>query len=54
MTTYDENGGYPHPDHISCHEISVAAYDAAADPDRYPELGSPWAVPKLYYHLRFH
>ena len=22
MTTYDENGGYPHPDHIRCHEIS--------------------------------
>ena len=26
MTTYDENGGYPHPDHIRCHEVSVAAY----------------------------
>ena len=39
MTTYDENGGYPHPDHIRCHEISVAAYDAAADPDAYPERG---------------
>ena len=22
MTTYDERGGYPHPDHIKCHEIS--------------------------------
>ena len=54
MTTYDENGGYPHPDHIRCHEISVAAYDAAADPDRYPELGEPWQVAKLYYHLSFH
>ena len=29
MTTYDENGGYPHPDHIRCHEVSVAAYEAA-------------------------
>ena len=23
MTTYDENGGYPHPDHIRCHQVSV-------------------------------
>ncbi|AXT86890.1 mycothiol conjugate amidase Mca [Aeromicrobium sp. A1-2] len=51
LTTYDENGGYPHPDHIKCHEISVYAYEAAADPDRYPELGEPWQVSKLYYQL---
>jgi LmbE family N-acetylglucosaminyl deacetylase len=37
MTTYDENGGYPHPDHIMCHKISVAAFEAAADPDAYPD-----------------
>ncbi len=54
MTTYDENGGYPHPDHIKCHEISVAAFDAAADPQRYPELGEPWQVLKLYYQFTFH
>jgi mycothiol S-conjugate amidase len=54
MTTYDENGGYPHPDHIMCHLISVYAFDAAADPDDHPELGSPWAVPKLYYQFGFH
>src|SRR5437868_8964200 len=33
MLTYDENGGYPHPDHIQCHRVSVAAFDAAGDPD---------------------
>ncbi len=54
MTTYDENGGYPHPDHIMCHQISVDAYDAAADPAAHPELGSPWQVPKLYYNFGFH
>src|SRR5215471_1851246 len=26
MLTYDENGGYPHPDHIKCHEVSVEAF----------------------------
>ena len=36
VITYDENGGYPHPDHIMTHKISVAAFDAAGDPDRYP------------------
>ena len=49
MTTYDENGGYPHPDHIRCHQVSVAAYEAAADPELHPEAGPPWSVSKLYY-----
>ncbi|MEG9227273.1 mycothiol conjugate amidase Mca [Aeromicrobium sp. Sec7.5] len=53
LTTYDENGGYPHPDHIKCHEISVFAYEAAADPELYPELGEPWQVSKLYYQGGF-
>ena len=50
MTTYDENGGYPHPDHIMCHKVSVVAFDAAGDPERYPELGEPWQPLKLYYN----
>jgi mycothiol S-conjugate amidase len=53
VTTYDENGGYPHPDHIRCHEISVAAFDAAADPDRFPDAGEPWQPLKLYYDVGF-
>jgi mycothiol S-conjugate amidase len=54
ITTYDENGGYPHPDHIMCHKISVAAFDAAGDPDAYPEAGEPWQPSKLYYNTTFH
>jgi mycothiol S-conjugate amidase len=53
MTTYNENGGYPHPDHVRCHEISVAAFDAAADPDRFPDAGDPWQPLKLYYDVGF-
>jgi mycothiol S-conjugate amidase len=49
VLTYDENGGYPHPDHIRCHEVSIAAFDAAPDPDRFPEAGEPWQPFKLYY-----
>jgi mycothiol S-conjugate amidase len=49
MVTYDELGGYPHPDHIRCHEVSMAAYDAAGDPERFPDAGAPWTVSKVYY-----
>ncbi|AVL99911.1 mycothiol conjugate amidase Mca [Gordonia iterans] len=49
MITYDENGGYPHPDHIKCHEVSVAAFDAAGDPEAFPDAGEPWTPLKLYY-----
>ncbi|MCT7657264.1 mycothiol conjugate amidase Mca [Mycobacterium deserti] len=53
MTTYDESGGYPHPDHIRCHEVSVAAYEAAGDYHLYPDAGAPWNVLKLYYNHGF-
>ncbi len=53
MTTYDEMGGYPHPDHIRCHEVSVAAFEAAGDPDRFPGAGEPWTPLKLYYNHGF-
>lgn len=49
MITYDENGGYPHPDHIKCHEVSVAAFNAAGDPEAFPDAGEPWTPLKLYY-----
>lgn len=49
VITYDENGGYPHPDHIKVHAVSVRAWDAAADPKFHPELGEPWEIKKLYY-----
>ena len=52
ITTYDENGGYPHPDHIRTHEVSMYAWEKAADP-AFPAAGEPWAVAKLYYHHGF-
>ncbi|SEG45846.1 mycothiol S-conjugate amidase [Thermomonospora echinospora] len=54
ILTYDEKGGYPHPDHVKCHEVSVEAFEAAGDPDRYPGTGEPWQPLKLYYHMTFH
>jgi len=53
MTTYNENGGYPHPDHIMTHKVSVEAFEAAGDPTRYPDSGEPWTPLKLYYDVGF-
>jgi N-acetyl-1-D-myo-inositol-2-amino-2-deoxy-alpha-D-glucopyranoside deacetylase len=48
LVSYDANGAYGHPDHIRAHQITVAAFTAAADPGFAPEAGSAWAPSKLY------
>jgi mycothiol S-conjugate amidase len=53
VTTYDENGGYPHPDHIMTHKISMVAFDTAGDPEKYPEAGPAWQPGKIYYNQGF-
>ncbi len=53
ITTYDENGGYPHPDHIMTHKISMVAFDAAGDATKYPGAGPAWQPQKLYYNQGF-
>ena len=49
ITYRDEQNFYPHPDHIRVHEISGPAFDAAGDPDAFPDAGEPWQPSKLYY-----
>ena len=49
ITYGDEQEGYPHPDHLRVHDISGPAFDAAGDPDAYPDAGPPWQPSKLYY-----
>ena len=49
VVTYDEQGGYGHPDHIMAHRVTMAALNAAADATRFPEAGAPWQVRKVYY-----
>jgi LmbE family N-acetylglucosaminyl deacetylase len=53
MTTYNEFGGYGHPDHIRTHDVGVGAFERAGDPAWYPEQFeepgvAPWAPSKLY------
>ncbi|TVT30495.1 mycothiol conjugate amidase Mca [Amycolatopsis rhizosphaerae] len=45
VITYDETGGYPHPDHIKTHQVALAAFEAVA--------GTPWQIAKLYYFSVF-
>lgn len=52
MITYgDDQRGYPHPDHLKVHDVSVAAFDRAGDASWYPEAGEPWQPLKLYYSV---
>jgi LmbE family N-acetylglucosaminyl deacetylase len=53
VTTYNEFGGYGHPDHIRVHDVSIRAFDRAGDPAWYPEQlveggVETWAPSKLY------
>jgi mycothiol S-conjugate amidase len=49
LTYNDDQQGYPHPDHLRVHDISVLAFDRAGDAAWYPEAGEPWQPSKLYY-----
>lgn len=41
LVTYNDFGGYGHPDHIRAHEVTVRAWDRAGDPAWYPEQLAP-------------
>lgn len=49
VITFDPVGGYGHPDHIAVHKATMKAYEAAADPQQFPDAGSPYQSQKLYF-----
>ena len=55
ITTYDENGGYPHPDHIMTHKISMVAFERRGGHREVPgvEYGPAFQPQKLYYNQGF-
>lgn len=53
VVTYPEDGGYPHPDHIMVHLVTVRAVELAASPAHDPDGPPPWAVAKLYATTAF-
>ncbi|MEV1069161.1 N-acetyl-1-D-myo-inositol-2-amino-2-deoxy-alpha-D-glucopyranoside deacetylase [Streptomyces sp. NPDC050263] len=42
LVTYDEHGGYGHPDHIQAHRVAMRAVELAED--------AGWRVPKVYWN----
>ncbi|MCW2539857.1 MAG: 1D-myo-inosityl-2-acetamido-2-deoxy-alpha-D-glucopyranoside deacetylase [Frankiales bacterium] len=49
VVTYDDFGGYGHPDHIMAHRVTTAAVAVAAEPHLRVEARPPWQVSKLYW-----
>jgi N-acetyl-1-D-myo-inositol-2-amino-2-deoxy-alpha-D-glucopyranoside deacetylase len=49
LVTYDEFGGYGHPDHIQAHRVATYAVALAAVPTYRLDLGEPWDVAKMYW-----
>jgi LmbE family N-acetylglucosaminyl deacetylase len=49
MVTFDETGGYGHPDHLTIHKLATAAFTSAADPSLYPQAGAAWKADRLFY-----
>ncbi|MGV9252239.1 N-acetyl-1-D-myo-inositol-2-amino-2-deoxy-alpha-D-glucopyranoside deacetylase [Streptomyces sp. NPDC003697] len=48
LVTYDDDGGYGHPDHIKAHRVAMRAADLAADPA--VGAGEPWRIEKIYWN----
>jgi mycothiol S-conjugate amidase len=49
ITYGPDQQGYPHPDHLRVHDITMPAVAASADPSAYPEAGPVWQVAKVYF-----
>ncbi len=50
LLTYDQFGGYGHPDHVQAHRVAMYASLLAAVPSYREDLGAPWDVPKIYWN----
>ncbi len=50
LVTYDEFGGYGHPDHIQTHRVAMHAAQIAGLRGFKPELGDAWSISKIYWN----
>jgi len=48
IATYDDFGGYGHPDHIAAARVARRAWEVAGDPAWRPGAGPAWTPQKLY------
>ena len=51
LLTFDETGGYGHPDHIKVHHATHRAFDAAGDPAQFPDAGPAWQPNRLFHSI---
>jgi len=51
LTYGDDQQGYPHPDHLRVHDISLPAFDLAGEASYRPDLGEPFTPLKMYYSV---
>ena len=49
LVTYDQFGGYGHPDHIQAHRVAMYAAQLAAAPSYRLDLGEPHDIAKIYW-----
>jgi N-acetyl-1-D-myo-inositol-2-amino-2-deoxy-alpha-D-glucopyranoside deacetylase len=49
LVTYDQFGGYGHPDHIQAHRVATYAAALAAVPSYRKDLGEAWDIAKIYW-----
>ena len=49
MITYDDFGGYGHPDHIQAHRVAMYGAALAEAPSYRPDLGPAHAITKVYW-----
>lgn len=49
IVTFDPTGGYGHLDHLTAHQLTNEAFEAAADPGAFPDAGEAWRTARLYY-----
>jgi N-acetyl-1-D-myo-inositol-2-amino-2-deoxy-alpha-D-glucopyranoside deacetylase len=50
LVTYDEFGGYGHPDHIQAHRVATYGASLAAAPSYRRDLGTAWDITKIYWN----
>jgi mycothiol S-conjugate amidase len=51
LTYGDDQQGYPHPDHLRVHDISLPAFELSGDQSYRPDLGEPFTPLKMYYSV---
>ena len=49
LVTYDQFGGYGHPDHIQAHRVATYGAALATVPSYRHDLGEPWEIAKIYW-----